>query len=213
MGQKVNPIGFRLGVYRDWDARWFARKSYAQSMYEDLMIRKFIAKHLVGAEIARVEIEKTSDSVRVIVHSARPGVVIGKKGQEIEGLRKQLAQLVGRSIVDISVQEVKNPDLSAVLASKSIADQIEHRTSYKKAMKKIASAALRAGARGVKIRVSGRIGGAEIAREEWLRVGSAPLHTLRADIDYGFTEAATTYGQIGVKVWICRGEYKKSTER
>ena len=209
MGNKVNPISFRVGVYRDWDARWFGRDSYAKNLHEDVQIRKFIAKHLAGAEIGRVEIEKTSDSVRVIVHSARPGVVIGKKGQEIDTLRKELAKKIGRSIVEISVQEVKSPELMAVLVARNIADQLERRGSYKKAMKKAAADSLRAGARGIKIRIAGRIGGAEIARDEWLRVGSSPLHTIRSDIDYGLAEAKTTYGIIGVKVWICRGDYKR----
>ena len=209
MGNKVNPIALRVGVYRDWDARWFARDSYAKSLREDLVIRKYVEQKLAGAEIGRVEIEKTSDSVRVILHSARPGIVIGKKGQDIDTLRKDLAKALSRTVVDVSVQEVKSPDLSAILTSRSIADQIEHRASYKGAMKRIAAAAMKAGARGVKIRVAGRVGGAEIAREEWVRVGSVPLHTIRSDVDYGFAEARTTFGTIGVKVWICRGDFKR----
>lgn len=207
MGQKVHPIGFRVGVYRDWDSRWFARDSYAQLFFEDLNIRKYISQHLTGAEISRVEIEKTGDNVRVVIYSARPGVVIGKKGQEIESLRKALATLLKRGSVEVSVQEVKNPELDATIIAKSIAEQLEKRASFKKVMKRAATTSIRGGAKGVKIRVSGRLGGAEIARDEWVRIGSVPLHTLRSDVDYSLAEAKTTYGIIGVKVWICRGEY------
>lgn len=210
MGHKVNPISLRIGAgYRSCDARWFARgKTYAQSFFEDIKIRSTIEQALPGAEIDRIEIEKTSDSVRVIVHSARPGVIIGKKGQEIEQLRKKLAKILGRDNVDVSVQEIKQPDLAATVVAKNIAEQLEKRASYKKAMKKAASSALRSGARGINIRIAGRLAGAEIARDEWVRVGAVPRHTLRADIDYGFAEAKTTFGIIGIKVWICRGEYK-----
>lgn len=207
MGNKVNPIGFRVGVYRDWDARWFARDSYAKLFFEDLIIRKYIARNLAGAEVARVEIEKTGDNVRIVIHSARPGVVIGKKGQEIEMLRKDLAALLKKGAVDVSVQEIRNPELDATIVAKSIADQLVNRASFKKVMKKAATTAIREGAKGVKIRVSGRLGGAEIARPEWVRIGSIPLHTLRANVDYSLAEAKTTFGIIGVKVWICRGEY------
>ena len=208
MGQKVHPIGFRLGVYRDWDARWFARKSYGKQILEDLKIREFLARFFDTAEIARVEIEKAGDNVRVIIHSAKPGIVIGKKGQEIDALRKDLAKLLNRANVDVSVQEVKNPELDATLVAKNIAVQLERRANFKQAMKRAAAASIRSGARGVKICVAGRLGGAEIAREEWYRGGSIPLHTLRADVDYGFAEAMTTYGVIGVKVWIYKGEFR-----
>lgn len=207
MGQKVNPIGFRIGVYRKWDARWFARKSYANMFFEDLHVKNYIKDNLSSAEISHVEIEKAGDSMRVIVHSARPGLVIGKKGQEIDSLRKGLASMLGKKSVEVSVQEVKNPELTATLVAKSIAEQLEKRASFKKVMKKEVTSAMRAGAKGINIRVAGRLGGAEIARDEWVRVGSVPRHTLRSDIDYGFVEANTTYGKIGVKVWICRGEY------
>lgn len=207
MGQKVNPIGFRIGVYRKWNSRWFARDSYAAMFFEDLKVKQFIAKHLPGAEISHIEIEKAGDNIRIIIHSARPGVVIGKKGHEIDTLRKELALLLNKKTVEVSVQEVKNPELNATLVARRIADELEQRASYKKIMKREASSILRAAAKGVNIRVAGRIGGAEIARDEWVRVGSVPRHTLRADIDYGFAEAHTTYGIIGVKVWICRGEY------
>lgn len=208
MGQKVHPIGFRLGVYRDWDARWFARDSYGKQLMEDLTIRKFLDKALDKADVARVEIEKAGDSLRVIIHSGRPGAVIGKKGQEIDFLRNQLIKKLNRPNVEISVQEVKKPEMNAMLVAKSIADQLERRGSFKKAMKRAAASAMRSGAKGIKICCGGRLNGAEIARKEWLRVGSSPLHTLRSDIDYGFAEALTTYGLIGVKVWICKGEFQ-----
>lgn len=208
MGQKVNPNGFRLGVYRDWDARWFARDSYGKQVLEDIEIRKYLNKFLENAEVARVEIEKTGDSIKIIVHSARPGQVIGKKGQEIDTLRRELASRLSRSSVDVSVQEVKNPELDATLVAKNIAAQLEKRVSYKQAIKRAALSAMKSGAKGIKICVAGRLAGAEIARSEWIKQGSVPLHTLRSDIDYGFAEAYTTYGLIGVKVWICKGEYK-----
>jgi len=210
VGQKVHPIGFRLGVFRDWLSRWFARDSYGKLLMEDLKIRKYIDKKLKNAEVSRVEIEKAGDNIRIVVHSGRPGVVIGKKGQEIDSLRTDLGKMLGRKNVEVSVQEVKNPELDATLVAKGIADQLERRISYKKAMKRASATALRAGAKGVKICCAGRLNGAEIARTEWIRVGSTPLHTLRSDIDYGFAEAKTTYGIIGVKVWICRGEYQRS---
>jgi small subunit ribosomal protein S3 len=208
VGQKVHPIGFRLGVYRDWDARWFARKSYGQQILEDLKIRSYLGKVFETAEIARIEIEKAGENVRVIIHSARPGIVIGKKGQEIEALRKDLAKLLNRTNVDVSVQEVKNPELNATLVAKNIAVQLEKRVNFKQAMKRAAASSIRSGALGVKICCAGRLGGAEIARDEWFRGGSIPLHTLRADVDYGFAEAMTTYGVIGVKVWIHKGEFR-----
>jgi small subunit ribosomal protein S3 len=212
MGQKVNPVGFRVGIYRKHESRWFARrKNYAQLVFEDIKIRQYIDKRkdLAGAEISAIEIEKAGDdNVRVIIHAARPGVVIGKKGQEIDFLRRDLSNLLGRDNVEVSVQEIATPELDAIIVAKSIAGQLEKRASFKKVMKKAATSAMKAGARGIKIRCAGRLGGAEIARDEWIRVGSTPLHTLRSDIDYGFIEALTTYGKIGVKVWICRGEYK-----
>jgi len=209
VGQKVHPIGFRLGIYRDWDARWFAKRGrYGASLLEDLEIRKFLEKELEAAEIAKIEIEKESDVVRVIIHSARPGVVIGRKGQGIDDLRKRLAKVLNKSKVEISVQEVAKPELDAVVVAKNIAAQIVKRVSYKRAMKRASASALRSGAKGVKICCAGRLQGAEIARTEWLRDKSVPLHTLRSDIDYGFAEAKTTYGIIGVKVWIYKGEFQ-----
>lgn len=209
MGQKVHPIGFRLGVYRDWDAKWFARGSYGKQILEDMSIRRFLKGALEGAEVARIEIEKASDNIRILIHSSRPGAVIGKKGQEIDFLRNELVKMLKVNNIEISVQEVKTPELNATIVAKSIADQLEKRGSYKKAMKKATLSAMKAGAKGIKICTAGRLNGAEIARTEWTRVGSIPLHTLRADIDYGFAEALTTYGLIGVKVWICKGEYQQ----
>ncbi len=208
MGQKVNPKGFRVGVYRDWDAKWFARHSYGLQLLEDLKIRKFLDKQLKHADVARVEIEKAGDNIKITIHSGRPGFVIGKKGQEIDVLRRKITKLTGKKDIEISVQEVKNTDLDATLVAKNIAEQLEKRVSFKKAMKRSSGNTMRAGATGIKICCGGRLNGAEIARKEWVRVGSVPLHTLRADIDYGFAEAKTTYGIIGVKVWIGRGEYQ-----
>ena len=213
MGQKVNPIGFRVGVYRGWDSRWFTNKKYGDLVLQDVKIRKFVDQNLERAEVSRVEIERAGENIKVIVHSGRPGMVIGKKGQEIDSLRKQLASLLNVPSVEVSVQEVRQPELDALLVAKNIADQLVRRASYKKAMKRAASSAMKSGARGVKICVSGRLGGAEIAREEWVRLGAAPLHTLRSDIDYGFAEAKTTYGMIGVKVWICKGEYQRQNKQ
>ncbi len=212
MGQKVNPIGFRIGVYLDHPSRWFARQNkYASLLADDLAVRDYIKKHLATAEVGRVEIERQSDLMRVIIFSARPGVVIGKKGQEIDNIRKELTKLLAaqgaRVNVEVSVQEIKRPELNAAVLAQSIAAQLEKRVSFKRAAKKAAADALRAGARGVKIRVKGRLGGAEIAREEWTREGSVPLHTLRADVDYALAQALTTYGIIGVKVWVYRGDY------
>lgn len=210
MGQKVHPIGFRLGIYRDWDARWFARKGYGKELLEDIKIRRFLKGYLDHAAVARIEIEKAGDNVRIIIHTALPGRIIGKGGQEIEALRHALSKLIGKNAIEISVQEVKSPELSAPLVAKNIAEQLVKRASFKQAMKRAAISAMKSGAKGVKIRVSGRLNGAEIAREEWTRVGSIPLHTIRADVDYGFSEAKTTFGIIGVKVWICKGEFQQA---
>ncbi len=211
MGQKVHPIGFRLGIYRGWLARWFARDSYGKQIMEDLKIRKFLDKALAKAEVSKVEIEKAGDNIRVVIFSGRPGIVIGRKGQEIESLKKRLAQLIGKQSIEVSVKEVENPDLDATLVAKNIAEQLERRVSYKKVMKRASASTMRAGAKGINICCAGRLQGAEIARVEWNRVGSVPRHTLRSDIDYGFAEAHTTFGLIGVKVWICRGEYQQSS--
>ena len=210
MGQKVHPIGFRLGIYRHWDARWFAQgNEYGKHLIEDLkIIRRFLKSALEKAEVSRLEIERAADSIRVIIHSGRPGHIIGKKGQEIETLRSQLSALLKKQNIEISVQEVAKPDLDAALIAQNIATQLEQRVSYKRAMKRAAQTAMRGGAKGIKICCSGRLQGAEIARREWTRIGSVPLHTLRSDIDYGRAEAKTTYGMIGVQVWICKGDYQ-----
>ncbi len=213
MGQKVHPIGFRLGSFRPWISRWFARKnlkkgSYAQLALEDIRIRRYLESVLDNAEVSLVEIEKDGDNVKIIIHTARPGVIIGRKGQEIDALRKELSRFLGPNrAVAISVQEVKRPELDAVLVAKSIAQQLERRASFKRAMKRAGMTVMRSGAKGVKIRCKGRLGGAEIARSEWVRLGSVPLHTLRAVVDYGFVTAKTTFGIIGVKVWLSTGEH------
>lgn len=212
MGQKVNPKGFRIGIYRDWDSQWFARRSnYAKLLFEDLSIRHYLDKRLKQAEVSSVKIAKAGDAIRVDIFSARPGLVIGKQGREIETLRRDLSRLLRRDSVEVSVKEVENADLDAMVVAKAIAEQLEKRASFKKVMKKAATTTMKAGAKGIKIRCSGRLGGAEIARDEWMRVGSTPLHTLRSDVDYALAEAQTTYGVIGVKVWICRGEYPVGT--
>lgn len=212
MGQKTHPIGFRVGIYRPWVSRWFARKgmptSYANLLLEDVKIRQHIMKELRSAHVSSVEIEKAGDGIKVIVHAGRPGVVIGKKGSEIEALRRNLAKILKRDAVEVSVQEVKNPELDATIIAQDIAEQLEKRGSYKKLMKKAALAALRSGAKGIKIGCSGRLAGAEIARSEMVRYGSIPQHTLRANIDYACVEALTTYGKIGVKVWVYKGDFK-----
>lgn len=212
MGQKVHPIGFRVGVYRKWGSRWFARKSaresYGQLLLEDFKIRSYLNGALEGAEVSSIDIEKSGDGIRITIHSGRPGVVIGKKGQDIELLKRTISSFSKKAVEEITVQEVKNPELDATLIAKNIAEQLVKRVSYKKAMKRAAAAAIRSGARGIKIRCSGRLMGAEIAREEWVRVGSVPLHTIRSNIGYGFAEAKTTYGLIGVTAWVCTGEFQ-----
>ncbi len=208
MGQKVHPKGFRTGIYLDWDSQWFARSGdYAKLALEDFKIRDFIEKRLPGGEISKIRIYKAGDTIRVEIYSARPGVVIGRQGKEIDALRHDLAKFLGRTSIDVSVKEVEKPELDAMVVAKGIAEQLEKRASFKRVMKRAAMATMKAGALGIKIRCAGRLGGAEIARDEWVRLGSTPLHTLRSDIDYALFEAKTTYGIIGVKVWICRGEY------
>ena len=206
MGQKVHPTGFRIGVFEDWRARWFSKKSYGKELLEDLEIRKYLKKTLNDQDVDKIIIEKAGENIRLVIHSSRPGFIIGKKGMGVEKLRQDFFKKFKKT-VDVSVQEVKNPDLSAALLAKSIAEQLEKRVSYKRAMKRAGFSSMKAGAKGVKICCGGRLGGAEIARQEWLRLGSVPLHTLRSNIDYALAEAKTTYGIIGVKVWICRGSY------
>ena len=205
MGQKVNPIGFRLGIHRNWDSRWFANKEYSSFVLEDHNIRKFLKKRLLQAGVSRVEIERAANKVRIKLHTARPGLVIGKKGVEIENLKRELEKKIKRDVL-IDIQEVRKPEVDAQLVADNVALQLVRRISFRRAMKKSVSSALRFGALGVKIACSGRLGGAEMARREWYRKGRVPLHTIRADIDYGFAEAFTTYGVIGVKVTIFKGE-------
>jgi small subunit ribosomal protein S3 len=206
VGQKVHPVGFRLGVFEDWHAHWFAKKGYGTELIEDIQIRKYLKNKLNDIEVAKIVIDKAVGNVRITIHSSRPGVIIGKKGLGIEKVKQELGHYIGKN-VELSVQEVKNRDMNAALVAKSIAEQLEKRANYKRLMKKAGFTAIKNGARGIKICISGRIGGAEIARVEWLRVGSIPLHTLRSNVDYALAEANTTYGVIGVKVWICKGEY------
>ena len=206
MGQKVHPIGFRLGLHEDWHAHWFAKKSYGTELIEDFRIRKFLRDRLNVSDLARIVVDKAVDNVRITIHAVRPGTIIGKKGMGIETIKQDLYKILKKN-VEISVTEVRVPELNARLVAESIADQLEKRVSYKRLMKKAGFAALKSGAKGIKICVSGRIGGAEIARIEWLRLGSVPLHTLRSNIDFALAEALTTYGLIGIKVWICKGEY------
>lgn len=205
MGQKVNPIGLRLGIVKTWESRWYAGKKYADYIFEDFNIRNFIKKKLNHAGIARIEIERSAKRVRLRIFTARPGIVIGKKGSEIERLKKELESLVSQEVL-IDIQEVRKPEVDAQLVAENVAMQIERRVAFRRAMKRGVTSAMRFGAEGVKIICSGRLGGAEMARREWYKEGRVPLHTLRADIDYGFTEARTTYGIIGVKVFVFKGE-------
>ena len=205
MGQKVNPIGLRLGIVKTWESRWYAGKNYADYILEDYNIRKFIKKRLYHAGISKVEIERSSKRVRLRVFTSRPGIVIGKKGAEIALLKKELERIVSHEVI-IDIQEVRKPELDAQLVAENIALQIERRVAFRRAMKRGISSAMRFGAEGIKIICSGRLGGAEMARTEQYREGRIPLHTLRADIDYGFVEANTTYGIIGIKVFIFKGE-------
>ncbi len=206
MGQKVHPLGFRLGIYEDWRARWFAKKSYGQSLLEDFKIRDYLAAKLNRVYISKIIIEKAGENMRIVIYSSRPGVVIGKKGQGIDELKRDLYEMF-KTNVEISVQEVKMAEVDAELVAKSIAEQLERRANFKRVMKKVGYLALKSGAKGIKICCAGRLAGAEIARSEWLRLGSVPLHTLRSNVEYALAEAKTTYGMIGVKVWICKGEY------
>ena len=215
MGQKVNPIGLRIGIIRDWESRWYAGKDYADLLHEDLRVREYIAKRLKDASVSKVEIERAANRLNVTVHTAKPGMVIGKGGTEVEALRKALNSLTGKR-VHINILEIKRADIDAKLVAENIARQLENRVSFRRAQKQVIQRAMRAGAKGIKTMVSGRLGGADIARSESYSEGTVPLHTLRADIDYGTAEADTTFGKLGVKVWIYRGEVlptkKKSEE-
>lgn len=205
MGQKVHPIGFRVGILGGWESRWFADKEYAALLHDDIRIREFIKKRLYHAGIAKIEIERAGNKAKINIYTARPGIVIGKKGAEIEKLKTELGQSTDREVY-LNIHEVRRPDLDGQLVSENVALQLERRVAFRRAMKESVARAVRMGAQGIKVRCSGRLGGAEIARTEWYREGRVPLHTLRADISYGVAVAKTTYGVIGVKVWIFRGE-------
>ncbi|MGG0668488.1 30S ribosomal protein S3 [Sporosarcina koreensis] len=214
MGQKVHPNGLRVGIIRDWDSKWYAEKDYANLLHEDLKIREYIEKRLVDAAVSKVEIERAAKRVNITIHTAKPGMVIGKGGSEVEALRKSLNDITGKR-VHINIVEIKRADLDAKLVAESIARQLEGRVSFRRAQKQAIQRTIRSGAKGIKTQVSGRLGGADIARAEHYSEGTVPLHTLRADIDYAHAEADTTYGKLGVKVWIYRGEVlpvKKNSE-
>lgn len=205
MGQKVNPTGLRVGIIKDWESRWFSDKNYVELLHEDLKLRKFVKSKLHAAGVPKVEIERAANRIKVSVHTAKPGIVIGRGGAEVENLRKTLEKMTGKQ-VNVNIVEIKKPELDAQLVAESVAAQLEKRIGFRRAMKQAVGRTMRLGAEGIKIMCAGRLGGAEIARTEWYNEGKVPLHTLRADIDYGFAEANTTYGKIGVKVWIYKGE-------
>jgi small subunit ribosomal protein S3 len=205
VGQKVHPKGFRLGVTENWDSRWFAKREYPELLHEDIKIRNFLKKRLYHAGVSKIDIERAANKAKINIHTARPGIVIGKKGAEIEKLKQELAKLT-RKETFINIHEVRRPDVDAQLVSENVALQLERRVAFRRAMKEALARAMRMGAQGVRIQSAGRLGGSEIARTEWYREGRVPLHTLRADVNYGFAEARTTHGIIGVRVWIFRGE-------
>jgi len=205
MGQKVNPIGLRLGINRTWDSRWYADDDYSKLLHEDIRLRKFLSERLAQAGVARIVIERPAKKARITIHTARPGVVIGKKGADIEKLRSELARMTNGE-VSLNIVEIRKPEIDAKLIAENIAQQLERRVAFRRAMKRAVQSAMRLGAQGIRINCSGRLGGAEIARIEWYREGRVPLHTLRADIDYGTATAMTTYGTCGVKVWVFKGE-------
>lgn len=205
MGQKVNPIGFRLGVIKTWDSKWYSKADYAKMLHEDLKLKAFLKKRLYHSGVSKIEIERAANKAKINIFTARPGLIIGKKGSEVETLKKELAKLTDKEVY-LNIQEVRKPELDAQLVAENVALQLERRIAFRRAMKKSVSSALKFGAKGIRITCSGRLGGAEMSRTEWYREGRVPLHTLRADIDYGFAEAKTTYGIIGVKVLIFKGE-------
>jgi len=211
MGQKINPIGLRLGINKTWDSRWYAGDDYADKLHEDIKIRAYVKKKLNQAGVSKIIIERPSKKCTISIHSARPGVVIGKKGADIDKIKKDLQRFT-KDEVHLNIIEVRKPELDSTLVAESIAQQLERRVAFRRAMKRAVQSALRMGAEGIRINVSGRLGGAEIARMEWYREGRVPLHTLRADVDYGIATALTTYGIIGVKVWIFKGEIRKDSE-
>src|ERR1700690_2637950 len=215
MGQKVNPIGIRLGITRDWTSKWFAsRRQFPLLVYTDFRVREFLKKKLSDASVSRVLIERAAKKVNITIQTARPGIVIGKKGEDIEKLRGETAKLLGMTMLDVrlNISEIRKPELDAQLVAESISQQIEKRVMFRRAMKRAVMSTMRSGALGIKVRMSGRLNGSEIARTEWYREGRIPLHTFRADIDYGLSEAHTTYGIIGVKVWILKGEVFNKVE-
>ena len=206
MGQKVHPTGIRLGIIKDWTSTWYANtKDYSHFLHTDMKVRDYLRKKLANASVSRIQIERPANNARIIIHTARPGIVIGKKGEDIERLRTEISKMMGIP-AQVSVEEIRKPELDAYLVAESVAQQIERRIMFRRAMKRAVTNTMRLGALGIKINVSGRLNGAEIARSEWYREGRVPLHTLRADIDYGIAEAKTTYGVIGIKVWIFKGE-------
>lgn len=205
MGQKTHPVGVRLGITRTWDSRWFSKKGYADQLIEDIEVRKMIKEKLFHAGVSRIEIERMGQKIRLIIYTARPGIIIGKKGAEVEKLRKDVEVITKREVT-VDIKEIRKPEVNAQLVAENIALQLEKRVAFRRAMKKAVASALRFGALGIKVACSGRLAGAEIARAEWYREGRVPLHTFRADIDFGFSEARTTYGKIGVKVWIYNGD-------
>ncbi|MHB8482589.1 MAG: 30S ribosomal protein S3 [Nitrospiria bacterium] len=211
MGQKVHPVGFRLGYIKTWSSKWYADKDYAKLLHEDLKIRKIVKKKLFHAGVSRIEIDRSANQVKINIFTARPGIIIGRKGAEVDKLKVEL-EAIAKKQVYINIKEIKKPELDSQLVAESIALQLEKRIAYRRAMKKSVTTALRLGALGIKISCAGRLAGSEIARTEWYREGRVPLHTLRADIDYGFSEAKTTYGQIGVKVWIYKGDILVDSE-
>jgi small subunit ribosomal protein S3 len=205
LGQKTHPVGIRLGIVKTWDSRWYTKKGYNEQLFEDITIRKTLKERLFHAGVPKIEIERAGQNIKVIIHTARPGIIIGKKGAEVEKLRKDLKQMTGKEVA-IDIKEIRKPEIDAQLVAENIALQLEKRVAFRRAMKKAVASALRFGTLGVKIACSGRLAGAEIARSEWYREGRVPLHTFRADIDFGFTKARTTYGVIGVKVWMYHGD-------
>lgn len=205
MGQKVHPVGFRLGVIRTWESKWFATSNYADLLHEDIKLRDYLKKRLFHAGISKIELERAANKVKINIFAARPGIIIGKKGSEVEALKRELAKLTDKEVF-INIQEIRKPEVDAQLVAENVALQLERRVAFRRAMKKSVGQALKFGAEGIKIECSGRLGGAEMSRREWYREGRVPLHTLRANIDYGFAEAKTTYGIIGVKVLIFKGE-------
>ena len=213
MGQKVHPYGFRLGIIKTWKSRWFAKKGYADLLHEDLKLKRQLKARLKTAGVSSIEIERPGNKLKITIHTARPGIIIGRKGSEIDRLRQEVQRRTGREVLPINIQEVHRPELNAQLVAESIALQLEKRVAFRRAMRKAVDSALRFGCKGIKVRVGGRLNGAEIARTEWYLQGRLPLHTLRADIDYGLAEARTTYGVIGVKCWIYNGEILEQRRR